>query len=93
MSIDWEEDDCLVLEDEEGKEHEFTLIKKFSWENGEYVILQPANEDEYYIFMLDRERPVSIDWEEDEFLCEIEDEDEWEQVADAYQEMVAEEEI
>jgi uncharacterized protein YrzB (UPF0473 family) len=87
VSIDWEEDDCLVLEDEEGKEHEFTLIKKFSWENGEYVILQPANEDEYYIFMLDR------DDDGNEFLCEIEDEDEWEQVADAYQEMVAEEEI
>jgi len=87
VSIDWEEDDCLVLEDEEGQEHEFTLIKKFSWENSEYVILQPANEDEYYIFMLNR------DDDGNEFLCEIEDEDEWEQVADAYQEMVAEEEI
>jgi hypothetical protein len=29
MSSDWEEDVCLVLEDEEGQEHEFTLIKKF----------------------------------------------------------------
>jgi uncharacterized protein YrzB (UPF0473 family) len=46
MSSDWEEDVCLVLEDEEGQEHEFTLIKKFFVDDAEYVVLQQVGDDE-----------------------------------------------
>ncbi|MGB4503768.1 MAG: DUF1292 domain-containing protein [Syntrophaceticus sp.] len=87
MSLDWEEGVCLVLEDEEGQEHEFTVIKMFFLEDEEYIVLQPVNEDEQFIFKITR------DENGDEFLCEIEDEEKWEQVADAYREMISEEEI
>lgn len=86
MNIDWEEDDCLVLEDEEGQEHEFALIKKFIMDDQEYVVLQPADEDEQIIFELIRNE------EGDEFLCEIIDENEWQRVVDAYQDIEFEEE-
>jgi len=84
MSSDWEEDVCLVLEDEEGQEHEFTLIKKFFVDDTEYVVLQQVDDDEQIIFKF-----VSDD-DGEEFLCEIEDEEEWERVVDAYQEMESE---
>lgn len=87
MSLDWEEDVCLVLEDEEGREHEFTLIKKFFMDDDEYVVLQPVDEDEQIIFKFAR------DEDGDEFLCYIEDEEEWERVVDTYREMESEEEI
>jgi len=88
VSLDWEKDDvCLVLEDEEGQEHEFALVKKFCMDDDEYVVLQPVDADEQIIFKF------ITDEDGAEFLCEIEDEEEWERAVDAYQGMGLDEEI
>lgn len=86
MNIDWEEDVQILLEDEEGQEHEFILIKKFLLDSEEYVVLQPMDEDEQIIFKFAK------DDDGDEFLSYIEDEEEWEQVANAYKEIAMEDE-
>ncbi len=81
MTIDWEEDYQVILEDEEGQEHEFIFIDRFEVDNEEYVILQPVDEDEQIIFKLTR------DEDGEEYLSEIEDDEEWERVVDIYREM------
>ncbi|MDD2360529.1 MAG: DUF1292 domain-containing protein [Syntrophaceticus schinkii] len=50
-------------------------------DDAEYVVLQQVGDDEQIIFKFVR------DEDGEEFLCEIEDEEEWERVVDAYQEM------
>ncbi len=87
MTIDWEEDDHLILEDEEGQEHEFIFLDRFELDDKEYVVLQPVDEDEQIIFKLFR------DENGEEYLSEIEDEEEWERVVDTYREINLDEDI
>ncbi|MFY9140117.1 MAG: DUF1292 domain-containing protein [Thermacetogeniaceae bacterium] len=87
MTFEREEDVQLVLEDEEGQEHEFIFIDRFELDDEEYVILQPVGEDEQYIFKLSR------DEDGEEYLSEIEDEEEWERIADLCRELILNEDL
>src|SRR5579875_2343063 len=88
---EWMDDDHVVLTDEEGKEHSFEVVDVIEVEGSEYAILTPEDEepeeagDEAVIFRIDH------DDDGDEVLVEIEDDEEWERVAAAYDRMVEEE--
>lgn len=88
-----EEFPILVLVDEEGEEHEFELMAELEIEEQTYRVLIPYEEDTEETEDDDEEVEVLIlkvvyDDEGNEFLADIEDDDEWEKVADAWQELV-----
>lgn len=91
----FEEDlDIMVLVDEEGAEHEFELIAEMEIEDNEYRVLVPIDEkneesEEVEVVIL----KVVNDEDGAEFLADIEDDEEWEMVADAWQELVDSEEV
>jgi len=94
--FDDEEFPVLVLVDEDGVEHEFELLAELEIDDQSYRVLIPLEEDEE----LDEEAEVEVvilkvvfDEEGNEFLGDIDDDEEWEKVADAWQEMVDNEEI
>jgi uncharacterized protein YrzB (UPF0473 family) len=94
--FDDEEFPILVLVDEDGEEHEFELLAELEIEDQSYRVLIPAAEEEE--FDEDEEVEVVIlkvvfDEEGNEFLADIEDDEEWEKVADAWQELADNEEI
>ncbi len=82
------ENDLITLIDEEGNEHEFSVLDILEVEDEEYAILIPVasgeEADEVVIFKF------SEDEEGNEVLIDLEDE-EWEKVADAWQEKVGNE--
>ncbi len=81
-------EEVITLIDEEGVEHDFTVLDILEVDGTEYAILIPVDEeeqeDEVVIFKF------TEDDEGNEILVEIEDE-EWEKVADAWQEKVGRE--
>lgn len=85
--MDFEEDEVIVLTDDDGQEHEFNLIDTITVNDKEYAILQPVDEEEAIILRF------GIDDEGNEVLFDIEDDEEWEKVADAWQEMAEEDEV
>ncbi|MDA8096793.1 MAG: DUF1292 domain-containing protein [Desulforudis sp.] len=82
------ENETITLVDEEGSEHDFGVLDVLEVEGEEYAILIPMEEgeagDEVVIFKF------SEDEEGNEVLVDLEDE-EWERVADAWQEKVGNE--
>ncbi|MDD4803101.1 MAG: DUF1292 domain-containing protein [Syntrophomonas sp.] len=93
--FDEEDFPILVLVDEEGEEHEFELLSELEVEEQNYRVLVPLEQEES-----EEETEVEVvilkvvyDEEGNEFLSDIEDDEEWEKVADAWQEQVDEEEI
>ncbi|PKM76044.1 MAG: DUF1292 domain-containing protein [Firmicutes bacterium HGW-Firmicutes-15] len=94
--FDEEDFPILVLVDEEGEEHEFELLAELEVEGQNYRVLVPLEEEEE----LDEDSEVEVvilkvvyDEEGNEFLGDIEDDEEWEKVADAWQELVDNEEL
>jgi uncharacterized protein YrzB (UPF0473 family) len=85
--LDFEEEEVIVLTDDDGEEHEFNLIDTITVSDKEYAILQPAGEEEAIILRF------GIDDEGNEVLFDIEDDEEWERVADTWQEMAEEDEV
>lgn len=90
-----EEYPILVLVDEEGIEHQFELLAEMEIEEDTYRVLVPLLEEDE-----DLEEEVEVvilkvvyDEEGNEFLSDIEDDEEWEKVADAWQELVDNEEL
>jgi uncharacterized protein YrzB (UPF0473 family) len=79
--MDLEEDEVIVLTDDDGQEHEFNLIDTLTVDDKEYAVLQPADEEEAIILRF------GIDEDGDEVLYDIENDEEWEKVADAWQAM------
>lgn len=88
----------LVLVDEEGIEHQFELLAELEIENDKYRVLvsleieegnEEDNEDDVEVVIL----KVVYDEEGNEFLSDIDDDAEWEMVADAWQELVDEENL
>ncbi len=86
--------DVVLLVDEEGNEHEFLLVDRFEVNQGDYAILVPLTEDEEgdngeafepedeaFIFRIDLE-------EGEEMLVEVDDENEWKQVASVWEKRV-----
>ncbi|MCL2817150.1 MAG: DUF1292 domain-containing protein [Clostridiales bacterium] len=79
----------LTLLDEDGKEHDFEVLDIVELEEGRYAILLPrdeeyANTNEAIIMK------ISVDENGEEVLFDIEDDEEWEKVADAYDELIEE---
>ncbi len=82
-------ENTILLTDEEGQEHEFIVVDILEVKDKEYAILLPAEmvDDNAEAIVL------KVEHDEDgcETLCEIDDETEWEQVAQAWEELVDEE--
>ena len=88
---DHEEAGIVTLVDEDGKEHNFVFIDSIEVDGQEYAILSPMIDDEEG----DEEAiilKISKDENGDDILSDIEDDEEWEKVADAWQEMIEAEE-
>lgn len=82
------DDEIITLVDEEGEEHDFTVLDILEVDGREYAILIPLEEgvesDEVVIFRFEEDEAGN------EILVDVEDE-EWERVADAWQEKVGQE--
>lgn len=77
----------IVLKDENGDEVEFEVITKFDIEDKEYVIVASMEESETEAIAL----KIIKDEEGNEVLATVEDEDEFEMVAEAYEAIFNEE--
>ena len=90
---DAEEFDTIILTDDEGKDHEFLHLDTLEVEGSTYFVLMPIMEDAE-----DEEADEAIilklgkDAEGNEMLLDIEDDEEWEKVADAWENLVDAEE-
>ncbi len=75
------EQEVFTLTDEDGNESDFELIGTMEIDNVKYVALLPVEgtEDEYVILKL------VIDEDGDEILVTIDDDDEFDKVADAFE--------
>ncbi|HHT02257.1 MAG TPA: DUF1292 domain-containing protein [Firmicutes bacterium] len=85
-----EAENKVILTDEEGEEHEFTLLGVIEVEGKEYVILaagEAAEEDVEEAIILRLEK----DADGDDTLVEIDDDEELESVVAAWEELVEEE--
>lgn len=88
---DAEEFDTIILTDDEGHDHEFLHLDTLEVEGSTYFVLMPISgeedeeEDEAIILKLGK------DAEGNEMLLDIEDDEEWEKVADAWEIMEEEE--
>jgi len=74
------EEEIILLEDEDGTEHRFVLGDVISVEEKDYAILLPIDDEleEGVIFRIDGE-------EDDQMvLTDIESDEEWQKVVDAY---------
>ncbi|NLI91819.1 MAG: DUF1292 domain-containing protein [Peptococcaceae bacterium] len=80
--------DIVVLNDDEGNEHEFMHLATVEVEGNTYFVLLPVEETEDE----DEEAEAIIlkvgkDENGEDMLMDIEDDEEWEKVADAWEEM------
>jgi uncharacterized protein YrzB (UPF0473 family) len=89
---DAEEFDTVILTDDEGHDHEFLHLDTLEVEGSTYFVLMPISateeeeeSDEAIILKLGK------DAEGNEMLVDIEDDEEWEKVADAWESMDEEE--
>lgn len=89
MNVLAEAEEVVTLVDEEGVEHDFTVIDIIEVDGSEYAILLPVDEEGNEAIIL----KFTQDEEGNELLVDIEDDEEWEKVSDAWEEMMAEEEV
>ena len=93
---DLEEQEIITLKDDEGNEFDYILFDALEVDDKRYVILLPAEVD--YEEVPEEEEVeveimrVEVDENGDEVLIFIEEDDEWESVADAWQELQDDEE-
>lgn len=83
-----EPDEVITLVDEDGQEHNFTLLDIVSVDEQRYAVLLPEEDPEEgaVIFRID------TDEEGEDLLVDIEDDDEFERVVSALEELDAEDE-
>lgn len=83
-----DEEEVIVLEDEDGVEQEFTLMDAFEVDDKKYAVLLPlaegGDEDEALILR------IETDESGEEVLVHIEDDEEFERVAEAWEELLDE---
>ena len=91
---DAEEFDTVVITDDEGKDHEFLHLDTLELEGSTYFVLMPISEDESEDEDADEAIILKLgkDAEGGEMLLDIEDDEEWEKVADAWENLVESEE-
>ena len=83
----------IILVDEDGVEHAFVMLDAIEVDGGQYAILQPVL-DELEDEDIEPEAIIlkfETDDKGEEVLVDIEDDEEWEKVADAWQDIVEEE--
>ncbi|WP_026487517.1 DUF1292 domain-containing protein [Caldanaerobius polysaccharolyticus] len=80
---DMNEMETIVLFDEEGNEVEFELIASLDVDDNTYVIVTPVNEDTDDAYIL----RVEQDENGEDVFVGIEDDDEFNAVAEAYEEL------
>lgn len=83
-----EQDEVITLIDEDGAEHDFNVIDVIEVEGSEYAILLPVEDENDEAVIL----KFAKDDDGNEILVDIESDEEWEKVADAWEEMVMSEE-
>jgi uncharacterized protein YrzB (UPF0473 family) len=88
VKIVTESDKAITLMDEEGGEHNFTVIDIIEVEGKEYAILLPMEEESEEAIIL----KFDLDEEGNELLVDIEEDEEWEKVADYWEEKIVKEE-
>lgn len=79
-------DNMITLLDEDGNEVECEVIDMFEYDEKEYIVLLPDDEDDPYILRVDKDEDGK------DVFAVIEDDDEFEKVADAYDELVGDDE-
>lgn len=79
-----QEENIIRLIDENGEEKEFEVLATFDVEDNEYTALLPTDEEEVYLLKME------YDENGDVMLMNIEDEDEFTDVAAAYEAIVDE---
>lgn len=86
-----EEFDTIVLTDDEGEDHEFLHLDTLEVDGSTYFVLMPVTEDEEE--ESDEAIILKLGHDEDgnEMLLDIEDDEEWEKVADAWESLDEEE--
>ena len=81
--------ELLTLIDEEGVEHQFEVEAILELDDEKYAVLIPLNEE-----YVDSDEAIIMRFEQDEegneILVDIEADEEWERVADAYDEITEE---
>ncbi|MGI6491812.1 MAG: DUF1292 domain-containing protein [Pelotomaculum sp.] len=82
-----EQEEIITLIDEEGAEHDFAVVDIINVAGTEYAILLPIEEENDEAIIL----KFTVDEEGNELLVDIEDDEEWEKVADAWEETLTEE--
>ena len=76
-----EKDDIYTLTDEEGNESEFEYLGEITLDDNNYLALIPLDgEDDEYVIL-----KVTTDENGDEMLVTIDDDDEFDRVADAFE--------
>ena len=85
--------DIVSVVDEEGKEHVFEELDRIETDDGRYVALLPMYDDPQE--MLDDSGELIIlkveeDDDGDTYLCPIEDEDEFNEIGQAFEERLSE---
>lgn len=83
-----EEQDIITLTDENGEESDYEVMGTYDEENVTYVALYPLknNEKEEYVIL-----KTQVDESGEEMLITIEDDDEFDRVADIFEDMLFDE--
>ena len=81
MTDNMERENIFTLTDEEGNESEFELLGELTIDDNTYLALIPldGDEDEYVVLK------IEVDENGDELLVTIDDDDEVDRVADAFE--------
>lgn len=81
MTDNMERENIFTLTDEEGNESEFELLGELTIDDNTYLALIPldGDEDEYVVLK------IEVDENGDELLVTIDDDDEFDRVADAFE--------
>jgi uncharacterized protein YrzB (UPF0473 family) len=83
--MSFREEEIIVLIDEDDNEIEFEIIEIFETENGnQYAFLFPLDEEEESIIM-----KVVIGEDDEEILVEIDDDEEWNEVINAWEDYIS----
>lgn len=76
--------DEIILLDEQDESVVFRILSEFKWGEHVYTVIQSAEQrkqDEYLVFRIERNEAEELE------LVTIDDEEEWENVAEIYDEM------
>lgn len=90
---DAEEFDTIILTDDEGHDHEFLHLDTLEVDGSTYFVLMPISDQESEDEEADEAIILKLGRDQDgnEMLLDIEDDEEWEKVADAWENMEDEE--